>query len=376
MRDRVGRIQEALGEIDADWAILTCLDSVCYATGHAVPIETGPSPFSGGPTTALVSRDGVVGLVGPNHELGAYPPVDFVETYSGFTWDRPADQVDNYRLAIEAVSKKLGVKGTLGIERASFPRILAEVWSLPIVSIDAALARTRAIKTESELVLLGRAAEIAAIGQRAARDICVAGMSELEVFAGIRQAMERAAGVRVPLAGDFLTGSARTAGTAGWPIERILDDRDPVICDLAPRIAGYWADGCGSFQLGEPTDAYLAMFSAAEQALQAAEAELLPGLRFCDFDGILRDLVCSKGFAYPHHSGHSIGAAVHEYPRIVPYETAPVRENMVLMVEPGAYRQGVGGVRLEFMFRVTATGARAMSKFQVAPALGGLHQAG
>ena len=39
------------------------------------------------------------------------------------------------------------------------------------------------------------------------------------------------------------------------------------------------------------------------------------------------------------------------------------REGMVLMVEPGAYDPTVGGVRLEWMYLVTATGNEVLSGF-------------
>ena len=38
---------------------------------------------------------------------------------------------------------------------------------------------------------------------------------------------------------------------------------------------------------------------------------------------------------------------------------------MVLMVEPGCYRDDVGGVRLEQMFLVTEDGCRVLSPFDV-----------
>ena len=54
---------------------------------------------------------------------------------------------------------------------------------------------------------------------------------------------------------------------------------------------------------------------------------------------------------------------MHEWPRIVPGETAAIREGMVLMLEPGAYAPGVGGVRLEWMYLVTASGNEVLSGF-------------
>lgn len=81
----------------------------------------------------------------------------------------------------------------------------------------------------------------------------------------------------------------------------------------------------------------------------------------------LRAHMQGAGFSYPHHSGHGIGTSVHEWPRLVPDEPALIEENMVLMVEPGSYRDGIGGVRCEHMLRVTATGVEVLTDFQMEP---------
>lgn len=369
MRDRVARIQETLRKLGADWAVLNGPDTVCYATDHVVPIEAGPSPFAGGPTTALVSRDGVVALIGPAEEVGAAPGPDVVRGYAGYTWADPADAVRNFHAAVVEVARTLRLSGTLAVEGAGFTAGLAAALDRPSTLIDEVLRRARAIKTPEELSRLQRAAEVAALGQGEARRRSAAARSELEIFGDVRVAMERAAGRRCPVTGDFLSGIARTAAAAGWPIERVLGAGDPVICDLAPRVDGYWGDSCGSFCVGVPSDGYRRMFDAARAALDAAAAEIRPGVPIARLDAALRATVRQQGFAYPHHSGHSIGTSVHEYPRIVPYETANIEENMVLMVEPGAYDPRWGGVRLEFMFQVTAKGARAMSTFPLGPDL-------
>jgi Xaa-Pro aminopeptidase len=65
----------------------------------------------------------------------------------------------------------------------------------------------------------------------------------------------------------------------------------------------------------------------------------------------------------PIHTGHGIGTGVHEWPRLVPDQEVVLREGMVLMVEPGAYDTAIGGVRLEWMYLVTATGNEVLSGF-------------
>jgi Xaa-Pro dipeptidase len=359
--ERRKRAASAVREAGADWAVLTSADAVCYATGHVVPIEAGASPFAGGPTTAFLAADGTAALVAPNVE-GA--PVDLAESYVGYAFEQPADLVANYLAAVSRVAARLGVRGTLAIERASFPATLRD--QLPTarhVDIVPALARQRATKTDDEIARLRRAAEAAAIGQRTALRAARAGISELALFTEIRLAMETFAGERVPVTGDLLSGRARTAAFTGWPIGRLIEAGDPIISDLAPRVAGYWGDSCGSFTVGPPTPEYERLFRTARGALDLALEIMRPGLEIAELDRRLRAHVAREGYAYPHHSGHSIGTSVHEFPRIVPYETTRLAPEMVLMVEPGAYDPAIGGVRTEWMIRVTASGCEPLAPF-------------
>jgi Xaa-Pro dipeptidase len=227
------------------------------------------------------------------------------------------------------------------------------------------LRRARATKTAAELAALARCAEAVAIGQRVFLDTVRPGRSELAVFADVRRAIEEFAGRRVPITGDFLSGAERTAGFTGWPVNRKIQAGDPVMADLAPRIDGYWGDSCGTTCVGKPSAAFERLFRTSKAALEHAVGFIRPGRTAAEVDAELRAFVGREGFAYPHHSGHSIGTAVHEWPRLVPYETdAALEPDMVLLVEPGCYDPEVGGVRSEYMLRVTRDGCEIMHRFE------------
>lgn len=371
MDERLDRTAAAVAEAGADWVLLTSPDAVCYATGHVVPIETGPSPFNGGPTTALVSRDGACGVVCTNIEAGAAGR-SWAETeiYRGFSYELPDDYLGSYRGAVAALAGRLGVSGTVAIEASSAPGQLDGVLELADIDITSGLARQRSTKTAAESLALRRAAEAAAVGQAAFYRHTRAGRTELDAFADIRAAMENFAGERCAIAGDFLSGRERTAAQGGWAIDRVMLEGDPVISDLAPRVAGYWGDSSTAAMLGEPGRPFLDLYAAAREALEAALATMRPGLKVSALDAELRRIIARHGRVFPHHAGHSIGTSVHEWPRLVPFEHAELREGMFLMVEPGAYAPDIGGVRLEWMIEVTATGCRPVAPFEFIPRLG------
>jgi Xaa-Pro aminopeptidase len=370
--ERLQRTAAATKSVGADWAIVTNVDSVSYASGHVVPIEAGPSPFAGGPTTAFVGVGGACGIVAANVEAGAAKSswADEVILYEGFTYDHRADIGANYLDAAREMAKRLSVGGTVAVEPASFPAQLGMDFGRT-VDISATLSRARATKTAEEKALMKRAAEAARIGQARFRTATRAGRTELDVFADIRAAIENFAGERVAITGDFLSGRERTAGFTGWPNDRVIADGDPLISDLAPRVSGYWGDSCAAGVLGKPSAEYMKLFTAAKTALDRAVEIMRPGLKIADLDAELRAHVGRAGYAYPHHSGHSLGTSVHEWPRLVPYEEAPLEIGMFLMVEPGAYDPDVGGVRTEWMIEITADGCRPVAPFEQLPSLAG-----
>ena len=199
--------------------------------------------------------------------------------------------------------------GTVAVQEATFTHQLARALpeSARIVAVDRALERARAVKTPEEIEALRRCAEMTAVGHAAALDASRPGITELDAFADIRCAMENAAGERLPVTGDFLSGVARTAGMMGWPGTRELEEGDPVICDLAPRVAGYWGDSCNTFVLGEPTESFEHLWAVSQRALELAVATLRPGFTAGELDAQVRGVVTDAGLSNPLHIGHGIG---------------------------------------------------------------------
>jgi len=362
MTNNIQRVSQLLAENKIDWVVLSGADAVCFATGHVAQIEIGLSPFAGGPTLALISAEGAAGVVAPNIEGQQLMDLPY-EIYEGFAFT-VTDQLSNFRSAAQKLIKKLGVSGRIAFETISFPSSLKDILVGDFVPFDTPLARLRAVKSDHEITLLRTAAKVAAVGQMAARKHSLAGRGELEVLNLTRGAMEMAAGERCALAGEYLASVERTSVLGTPPGSYVLKDGDPILVDLAPRVQGYWGDSCNAFIVGgNATPEYQEVFEASKSTLELAMAELRPGLRVCDFDKQLRDHMHGLGFSYPHHSGHGIGASVHEFPRLLPDETAMIEEDMVLMVEPGAYIPGIGGIRCEFMLHVTSTGCENMAPF-------------
>ncbi len=165
--------------------------------------------------------------------------------------------------------------------------------------------------------------------------------------------MESTAGTRLPVLADLVSGP-RTAEIGGPPSSRILEDGDLVLCDLVPRVAGYWGDSCATFAVGEPSADAREAHARARAVLADLVAAIGPGIVAGDLDALAR-----AELEFPHHTGHGLGTGFHEEPRLVPGSTAVLEDGMVVAIEPGTYAGA--GVRVEQIVLVTTGGCEVLS---------------
>ena len=66
-----------------------------------------------------------------------------------------------------------------------------------------------------------------------------------------------------------------------------------------------------------------------------------------------------------HGTGHGLGLAVHEPPRVSAADQV-LKKGTVVTVEPGLYYPGLGGCRIEDVVQVTAKAPRMLSRYSYA----------
>ncbi len=321
--------------------------TVAWLTGFATDVDSGPNPFSLPPLALLAGSDAPVLIVSNDDADGAAATGSQVSSYRGFSVE-PIDPIGG---AARALADVLGGR-RVAIEAGALPAALAADLAWVDVGID--LARARAVKDADELPLIRAAIELCDVGQREARLRAEPGLTELELWAHVRGAIESAAGARTPILADLVAGP-RTAATGGAPENRAMAESELVLCDLVPRRAGYWGDSCATFALGEPSAGAVDNHRRASDRLTRVLEAVRPGAVAGDLDALARE-----GLDYPHHSGHGLGGDWHEEPRIVPGSKTVLEAGMVIAFEPGCYEHGEG-VRVEQVVLVTADGCEILS---------------
>jgi Xaa-Pro dipeptidase len=354
--------ERVLAPASLSGAILTAPETVAWVAGYSYPFEDWPvaDPFVGGPAAVVVDGDEMHLLVPDCHVQPGRRCGVPVRAYRSYTYEEPADPFAGLTSMLEIATHRLGV------EARALPLAMAEYLRSAgheLVAIDDEVLEARAAKTSDDLGPIRRAARLADVVQQAVKDEAAPGLTEAEVAGLAQSAMYREAGCRVP-AVLTLTAGACSAGPTAEATGRPITSGDLVLTDTSPWIDGAWSDSANSIVVGKPSRRHVEVFDAVRRALDYAITACRPGVVSGDVDRRVREQLADFGPTYRHHTGHGIGAAWSEEPRIVPYNTRRIEEGMVLAVEPAVYIQGWGGIRLEDVFVVRATGNELLTRFE------------
>ncbi|MBP7241486.1 aminopeptidase P family protein [Amaricoccus sp.] len=103
--------------------------------------------------------------------------------------------------------------------------------------------------------------------------------------------------------------------------------------------------------IGDPPPGAAVAFTLVLKGLIAmSRLRWPPGLAGRDIDAIARAPLWAAGLDYDHGTGHGVGSylGVHEGPAGLSRRSAePIRPGMILSIEPGFYREGAFGIRIE-----------------------------
>jgi Xaa-Pro aminopeptidase len=153
---------------------------------------------------------------------------------------------------------------------------------------------------------------------------------------------------------------------------------ESVVFDLWPRdreTASY-TDMTRTYVVGDVPDEIREYHRLCKEALDRTTEAAKPGVNGRDLMQIACDIFAEHGYptqltkkpgevldsGFFHGLGHGVGLEVHERPRlsVVGDDLVP---GDVITLEPGLYRAGYGGVRLEDILLVTEVGAEAVTRY-------------
>lgn len=261
-----------------------------------------------------------------------------------------------------ASCSRVGVEADhVTLARAEWLRRTFQTESVEIVAVEGLVERGRVVKDASEIerfrcagALLSRVAE-GIVG------LVARGRSEREVAADIEHAL-LVSGFDDRAFPTIVASGPNSALPHARPSSRTLADGDLVLLDFGGVQEGYHVDISRTVCVGRPDTETRRLHAAVRDAQRAALDAVRPGVPASRIDAAARECLAAYNLAeaFGHATGHGLGLEIHEAPRIgrvgEPGTDALLEVGMVFTVEPGVYRPGMGGVRIEDDVVVTTDG--------------------
>lgn len=191
-----------------------------------------------------------------------------------------------------------------------------------------------------------------------------AGMTELEV-AGILESALRQSGSDGFAFPSIVASGPNAALPHARPTSRKLRRGDFLLLDFGARVQGYCSDITRTVVIGSASAEQREFYDVVRLANERAVKAVRPGMSGRDADRVARGYIQDRGFGelFGHSLGHGIGLEVHEAPRLAKTAEAPLVEDAVVTVEPGIYRPGWGGVRIEDDVHLGTAGPQVLTRF-------------
>ena len=334
------RAELLAGTEGSDVMYVARIDDVRWLTG-----------FTGGTATALFDRTTGAGMLFVDGRYAsrartevdsARAPFDVVEIRSAAALDESVVSiVKDRRLAVDPA-------------HVTAERMSALSGRLTVCHERSPIDGLRRVKDDTERDAIAEACRIAdaALSAVVADGLC--GRTERAVRNRIEWEMRERGADDVAFPTIVATGP-NGARPHHEPGEDLIEPGHAVVIDMGARVDGYRSDMTRTVAVGGLGTDLGSMFDTVRRAQQAGLEAVSAGVLGRDVDRAVRAVFASADVEheYLHGTGHGVGLAIHEFPILGPACEAHLLAGEVVTVEPGLYREGVGGVRIEDLVVVT-----------------------
>ncbi len=277
------------------------------------------------------------------------------EILTGFTRAEQHEQLVGTLRGIPQVGAEAAT-----LTHAAWTSLAAEI---DIVPSDGHIEAERRVKDIGEVARIAEAARIADGALAVVAPLLGDAPTEVDIRDELDHRMRRLGAAGPSYDTIVASGPDNAARPHHEPGTRRIVEGDTVVIDVGALVDGYHSDMTRSYVVGDPTgeqqEIYDLVLEAQLAGLQAVDA----GVAARDVDAVCRDIFEAAGHLewYLHGTGHGVGLLIHEDPFHSRTSTQELLVGDVVTVEPGLYRSGFGGFRVEDLVVVTESGCRILT---------------
>ena len=274
-----------------------------------------------------------------------------------------------------ALAEAVGARGLkeLGFEanRLSYDAyafLRREAAGCSLVPADSPVEALRILKSEDEVRAIRRSVDL---NSNVFDEVCrrlEPGWTESRLAAELEFGMRRL-GAEGPAFPTIVAGGPHGALPHAEPRDAAIPRNTLVVVDQGAVVGGYCSDMTRMIAVGRPDSAQMELVEAVREAQAAAVGAIRAGVECRTVDGRARQALRKRTVggvrldtAFTHSTGHGVGLEIHESPRIAARRRQRLRAGMVVTVEPGAYLEGLAGVRIEDVVVVTEDGCEILTR--------------
>lgn len=219
-------------------------------------------------------------------------------------------------------------------------------------------------KDPDEIARIERAADVATRALARTLEGVHPGMSELEVAGVLEKALRDEGSEGFPFPSIVASGP-RSALPHARSSSRRIERGDFLLLDFGAEVGGYCSDLTRTVVIGKATEEQRSVYEIVRGANERASAGVRVGMSGRDADALARDYIQQRGYGeqFGHSLGHGVGLEVHEAPRLSRTAEDALPAGAVVTIEPGIYRPGWGGVRIEDDVVLDPAGPRVLTDF-------------
>jgi Xaa-Pro aminopeptidase len=356
---------------------------------HAVPANI-PDPF------LYVERDGrryaVLSQLDADGARAAAPGLEIILPEDLGRDELISSGISRYEIALAEAERAVQ---RLGVQSANvppgFPLDVADRLrgaGIELVVAHELFVERRLVKRPDEIEAIRRAQRAAEAGMAAAVALLSAAEADNGVLTldgepltseRIKVDVEAAFAANNAAIDDFIVSHGPQTAVGHNMGSGPIAPGEPIVIDLWPfdKSTGYYSDMTRSFVVGEVPDELREWHDLCREALDRAVEAVRPGVTGFELHKLVCDFFAEHGHptqltkkpgeilrdGFFHGLGHGVGLEVHEAPALGRTGSEPLRGGEVLAIEPGLYRHGYGGCRVEDLVLVTADGAEVLTDF-------------
>ena len=316
------------------------------------------------PIVAFITADAEPVAVIPELEIPLFQRHKIGSRLYSYTDAEGYDAAFRRALAdMDAAGKVIGVEG-LFMRFFEGEAIRQAAPKAAVVDATAALEDLRIIKDAFEIACLRKAIDISEQALFATLQEAKAGLSEIELAAVLEGHIRELGGEGLSFQ-TIMHAGGNTALPHSGPLAYRMRHGDPLLFDFGAVYQGYCADITRVVFLGSVTQEQRDFYAVVQAANEAGRAAAKPGVTAESVDMAARQVFIDAGCAHlmRHRTGHGLGMQAHEAPYIVLGNQRILQPGMVFTIEPGIYRMGEIGVRIEDNALITDDGCESLTTF-------------